>query len=90
MCVLNVRVLSRVTPKYFGLSSCGMFWYQYDGWYLTHNYILIIIICWDVTYLWNLMLHEARQRVTTYPGTGQVVTTPGASCNVHDWPLVCS
>ena len=35
------------------------------------------------------MLNEPRQRVTTYPGTGQVVTAPGASCNVHDWPLVC-
>ena len=36
------------------------------------------------------MLNQVRQRVTTYPGTGQVVTTPGASCNVHDndddWP----
>ena len=31
------------------------------------------------------MLNEPRQRVTTYPGTGQVVTAPGASCNVHDW-----
>ena len=30
------------------------------------------------------MLHEVRQRVTTYPGTGQVVTTPGARCNDHD------
>ena len=30
------------------------------------------------------MLNEARQRVTTYPGTGQVVTTPGASCNELD------
>ena len=29
------------------------------------------------------MLNEPRQRVTTYPGTGQVVTAPGASCNVH-------
>ena len=36
------------------------------------------------------MLNEARQRVTTYPGTGQVVTAPGASCNVLDCPLVCS
>ena len=36
------------------------------------------------------MLNEPRQRVTTYPGTGQVVTVPGASCNVHGWPLVCS
>ena len=36
------------------------------------------------------MLNEPRQRVTTYPGTGQVVTVPGASYNVHDWPLVCS
>ena len=26
------------------------------------------------------MLNEPRQRVTTYPGTGQVVRTPGASC----------
>ena len=26
MSALNVRVLSRVTPKYFRLSSCGMFW----------------------------------------------------------------
>ena len=34
------------------------------------------------------MLNEPRQRVTTYPGTGQVVTAPGASCNVHGWPLV--
>ena len=33
------------------------------------------------------MLNEPRQRVTTYPGTGQVVTAPGASCNVHGWPL---
>ena len=30
------------------------------------------------------MLNEVRQCVTTYPGTGQVVTTPGASCNEHD------
>ena len=30
------------------------------------------------------MLNEVRQRVTTNPGTGQVVTTPGASCNEHD------
>ena len=28
------------------------------------------------------MLNEARGRVTTRPDTGQVVTTPGASCNV--------
>ena len=35
------------------------------------------------------MLNEACQRVTTYPGTGQVVTTPGVSCNKHDWPLIC-
>ena len=33
-------------------------------------------------------VNEVRQRVTTYPGTGHVVTTPGASCNVHDWPFV--
>ena len=33
------------------------------------------------------MLSEVRQRVTTCPGTGQVVTTPGVSCNMHDWPL---
>ena len=26
------------------------------------------------------MLNGPRQRVTTYPGTGQVVTAPGASC----------
>ena len=32
------------------------------------------------------MLNDVRRRVTTYPGTGQVVTTPGASCNVHGWP----
>ena len=31
------------------------------------------------------MLNEPRKRVTTYPGTGQVVTAPGASCNVHGW-----
>ena len=30
------------------------------------------------------MLNEVRQRVTTYPGTGQVVTTPDANCNEHD------
>ena len=36
-----------------------------------------------LAYLWNLMLNEPRQRVTTYPGTGQVVTAPGASCNMH-------
>ena len=36
------------------------------------------------------MLNEVRQRVTSYPGTGQVVTTPGTSCNMHDWPLGCS
>ena len=30
------------------------------------------------------MLNEVRQRVTTYPGTGQVVTTPGVGCNKHD------
>ena len=29
-------------------------------------------------------MNEVRQRVTTYPGTGQVVTTPGASCNERD------
>ena len=33
------------------------------------------------------MLNEPRQRVTTYPDTGQVVTAPGASCSVHGWPL---
>ena len=33
------------------------------------------------------MLNEERQHVTTYPGTGQVVTTPGESCNEHDRPL---
>ena len=38
----------------------------------------------------NPMLNEARRRVTTCLGTGQVVTTPGASCNMHDWPLGCS
>ena len=33
------------------------------------------------------MLNEPRQRVTTYPGTGQVVTAPGASltCMVGHW-----
>ena len=36
------------------------------------------------------MLNEVRQPVTTYPGTGQVVTTPGVSCNKHDLPLGCS
>ena len=36
------------------------------------------------------MLNEVRRGVTTYPGTGLVVTAPGASCNVHGWPLVCS
>ena len=36
------------------------------------------------------MLNEPRQRVTIYPGTGQVVTAPVASFNGHDWPLVCS
>ena len=30
------------------------------------------------------MLNDVRQRVTTYPGKGQVVTTPGVSCNKHD------
>ena len=35
------------------------------------------------------MLNEVRQRVTTYPGTGQVVTTPGASCNEHNLTLGC-
>ena len=30
------------------------------------------------------MLNEVRQRVSTYPGTGQVVKTPGASFNEHD------
>ena len=29
-----------------------------------------------------------RQRVTTCPGTGQVATTPGASCNIHDWIIL--
>ena len=38
----------------------------------------------DVTYLCNLMLNEVRQRVATCPSTGQVVTTPEASCNMHD------
>ena len=33
------------------------------------------------------MLNEVRQSVTTCPGTGQVVTTPGVSCNKHDRPL---
>ena len=33
------------------------------------------------------MLNEPCRRVTTCPGTGQVVTTPGASCNVHDRAL---
>ena len=30
------------------------------------------------------MLNEVLRRVTTDPGTGQVVTAPGASCNEHD------
>ena len=30
------------------------------------------------------MLNEVRQHVTTYPGPGQVVTTPGAIGNAHD------
>ena len=30
------------------------------------------------------MLNEVRQRVTTCPGTGQVVTIPGESCNEYD------
>ena len=30
------------------------------------------------------MLNEVRQRVTTYPGMGQVIATPGASCYEHD------
>ena len=34
------------------------------------------------------MLNEALRRVTTFPGTGRVVTTPGASCNVHDRGLL--
>ena len=33
------------------------------------------------------MLNEVRRRVTTCPGTGQVVTTTGACCNVHDRAL---
>ena len=32
------------------------------------------------------MLNDVRQHVTTCPGIGQV-TTPGASCNMHDRPL---
>ena len=35
----------------------------------------------------NLVLNEVRQRVTTCSGTGQVVTTPGVSCNMHAVPL---
>ena len=35
------------------------------------------------------MLNEVRQRVTTCPGTGQVVTTPGSSCNEHDRHQFC-
>ena len=33
------------------------------------------------------MLNEVRQRVTTYPGTGHVVTKPGASwnCMIDHW-----
>ena len=30
------------------------------------------------------MLNDVRQRVTTYPGTGQVVTSPGESFNEPD------
>ena len=48
------------------------------------------IICFGCTCLWNLMLNEVLQRVTTYPGTWQVVTTLGACCNTNDWPSVCS
>ena len=36
--------------------------------YIDHNIFL------DVTHLENLTLNEVRRRVTTYPGTGQVVT----------------
>ena len=36
------------------------------------------------------MSNEVRHRVIIYPGTGQVVTTPGASCNEHYGPLLCS
>ena len=33
------------------------------------------------------MLNEPRQRVTTYPGTGQVVTAPGqvVTCMIGQW-----
>ena len=33
------------------------------------------------------MLNEVRQRVTTYPGTGQVVTTQGqvVACMIDHW-----
>ena len=33
------------------------------------------------------MLNEPRLRVTTYPGTGQVVTTPGqfVTCMIGHW-----
>ena len=46
-----------------------------------------VIFVFDVTYLRNPVLDEAHRRVTTCPVTGQVVTTPGASCNVHDRAL---
>ena len=36
------------------------------------------------------MLNEVRQGVTTYPGTGQVVTTPGqvVTCMIGHWDAV--
>ena len=48
--------------------------YQTDRRYLTHTSRLYYFVL-DVTYVRNMMLNEVRQRVTTYPGTGQVVTT---------------
>ena len=50
---------------------------------ISHIYLYIIIV-WNVTYLGNPMLNDARRHVTTCPGTGQVVTALGqvVTCSV--------
>ena len=65
----------------FSMSLYIILWTYSEQFSLLRIYSMLNLMV--LAYLWNLMLNEPRQRVTTYPGTGQVVTAPGASCNVH-------
>ena len=53
-------------------------WYQNERSHLPHISIAYKFV-FDITYLRKLLLNEVLQCVTTFPDTGQVVTTRGVS-----------